>query len=238
MPNWVLRITLVCCLGWFWDLTSTQAQTEVIVNGPAGNYTCTVTLPAYGPITLSSPFTGPAGSYTIVSPDPVVIERTDGSVTIRWKPSPTPPPNPPGPPPNPPNPPNPPSPPNPPVPPIPVAGLHVLIVYESDDLSKYPQSQVNILYDPTLRQYLDSVTPVGTDGATHEYRIWDKDVNAIGDSKYWADALARKRGAVPWIIVSNGTTGIEAPLPNTVSDTIAIIRPFELKSNSYSSSAR
>lgn len=173
----------------------------------------------------------PAGIYTFNAPSPVTITHNDNSITFSWLPAPGPnPPQPPPPqPPVPPQPPQPP-PPTPPQPPSPIVaqGLHVLIVYESSELSKYPAAQVNILYDQSLRSYLDSVTAVAGPKSWHEYRIWDKDVVALGDSQPWQDALKRPRTALPWIIIGNGTTGYEGPLPANVAATIELIKKYEV----------
>ena len=127
--------------------------------------------------------------------------------------------------------PNPPVPPNP-VPPIPAPiaapGLRVLMLYESSQLSKLPVAQSAILYDTGLRTYLDSTTPVGKDGKTHEYRIWDKDVNPAGDDQIWQDALKRPHATIPWILISNGTTGFEGPLPADPASTKALIQKYEV----------
>jgi hypothetical protein len=125
----------------------------------------------------------------------------------------------------------PPVPPVPPAPPAPISapGLRVLIVYEAADLGKYPATQVSILSDGSLRAYLLDHCPKGADGKTAEFRIWDKDVDASGDAKLWQDALKLPRERTPWIVVSNGVTGTQQPLPDNVADTLKLIQKFEVK---------
>ena len=162
----------------------------------------------------------PAGAYTVTTPDPTSIIWTATSITFSWGPTPVPP--------APPVPPLPPVPPDPPSP-IPSSGLRVLIIYESADLTKYPPAQTAILYDQSLRTYLDSVSVLGPDMKTHEYRIWDKDVNLVGDSQLWKGAMSRSHPQLPWIVIANGVVGYEGPLPANTTDTIALVKKYEAK---------
>jgi hypothetical protein len=126
--------------------------------------------------------------------------------------------------------------PTPPVPPdpipgpapIPVKGLHVLIVYESAELSKLSPVQQAILFNKDMREYLNTTCPVGPDGKTREWRIWDKDVDASAESELWQAALKRDRKSVPWIIVSNPDKGggYEGPLPATITETMALLKKY------------
>jgi hypothetical protein len=108
--------------------------------------------------------------------------------------------------------------------PIPADGLHVLIVYETEDILSGKQN--SILYGKTIRDYLDSHCAKGPDGKTSQARIWDKDTDASGESKLWQDALKRPRQSIPWIIVSNGKEGFEGPLPATVDETLTLLRKY------------
>lgn len=108
--------------------------------------------------------------------------------------------------------------------PIPANGLHVLITIETSDGAKLPAKQVAILTAGSIRDYLDAKCPKVN--GTPQYRIWDKDVDTRNESKLWQDAFARKRGNLPWIVVSNGKTGFEGPLPGTVEETLALLKRF------------
>jgi hypothetical protein len=134
-------------------------------------------------------------------------------------------PTPPGPTPTPPGPTPPPDPPGP-APPIPAAGLHVLMVYEDKELPKLPPGQYSVLYAKAVRDYLNAKCAAGPDGKTKQWRTWDKDTNATGESKLWQDALARPRQRTPWIIISNGKTGYEGPLPNSVEDALKLLKIY------------
>lgn len=180
-------------------------------------------------------FVAPPGSYTV---ELLVIALDESGVPVPWKttatvviggePGPTPPvppgPVPPGPVPPGPVPPDP-TPPTPPAP-IPVAGFRVLIVYETSKAPSLPEGQRSILYGKAIRDYLDRKCVTGQDGKTREWRIWDQDVDTSLAGKVWQDAMSRKRGSVPWLIVSNGQSGFEGPLPATVDDTLTLLKKY------------
>lgn len=110
--------------------------------------------------------------------------------------------------------------------PIPVAGFRVLMLYEEEDKAKYPASQLSVLTGRAVRDYLESKCVVGPDSKTREYRIWDKDVDASPESKHWQDALKRPRTALPWVIISDGKTGFEGPLPQTIEETLTLLKKY------------
>jgi hypothetical protein len=106
--------------------------------------------------------------------------------------------------------------------PIPGDGLRVLVVYES--MATLPAAQSAAIYGQEMRDYLNAKCPKGPDGRTPEYRIYDKDTPMDNESKVWKDAMARKRDSIPWLIVSNGKTGFEGPLPATLAETMKILK--------------
>jgi hypothetical protein len=115
-----------------------------------------------------------------------------------------------------------PTPPVPPVPPVPdpnpmpgVTGLHMLLVAESSKMSEYPSAQVASWQSKAVHDYLASK------GAGKNWRIWDKDTNVADAEPKWQAAMARAKGKpLPWLIISNGTTGYEGPAP---ADTAALL---------------
>ena len=131
-------------------------------------------------------------------------------------PSPGPVPPPPGPGPQPPG----------PQPPAPISepGFRVLIVYESEDKQKYSYETQAILYGVAVRTFLDSKC-VKDDGKP-AYRMYDKDVNVSGDLEVWKKAMARERKSTPWVIISNGTTGFEGPLPSTPTEFLELCKKY------------
>jgi hypothetical protein len=129
--------------------------------------------------------------------------------------------------------PNPPGP-TPPAPPIPKPGLRVLIVEETGERAKLSAGQREVIFGGTVRDYLRThcvTDPQNPDGA---FRIWDKDVNSAGDpdNVVWRSAMIRPRpGPLPWVVISNGTTGYEGPLPadTTGEKFIAMLKQYEGK---------
>lgn len=113
--------------------------------------------------------------------------------------------------------------------PIPVPGLRVLVVYESADIPRMPAAQSAILFSAKVREYLNAACVVGADGRTREWRMWDKDTATDGEAKLWQDAMKRPRGTVPTVLISNGKSGYEGPLPATADEFLALLRKYEGK---------
>lgn len=117
--------------------------------------------------------------------------------------------------------------PEPPAPdkaPIPEPGFRVLVVYEKSDLTKLTPQQHSILYGAELREYLQRKCAVGPDGKTTECRFYDQHTDMTHESALWQAAMRRPRTALPWLIVSNGKSGFEGPLPSNVADTMKILK--------------
>jgi hypothetical protein len=112
--------------------------------------------------------------------------------------------------------------------PIPTEGLRVLIVYDSGNTT-LPAAQQQILYGKTFRDHLNSKCVMGTDGKTHEWRLWDKDTDTTNEPKLWQDVMKRQHPQLPWLVISNGKTGYEGPLPSTVDAATTLIAKYEGK---------
>lgn len=134
----------------------------------------------------------------------------------------------PRPPPLPPLPPVPPPDPPTPVDPAPISapGFRVLMVCETSDGTKIPPAQLSILTSTEIRSYLNRKCVVGPDGTTTEYRIWDKDVDTVNESKIWQEAMKRPRKSIPWILISDGKKGFEGPLPATIKETLDLLKKY------------
>jgi hypothetical protein len=119
-------------------------------------------------------------------------------------------------------------PPGPPTPPAPIAGdgLRMLIVYDSAHADKLTTGQQAVIYGKSTRDYLNAKTPLGADGKTHEWRIWDKDVAVDAEEKVWQDAMKRPHPTLPYLIVSNGKSGYEGLLPVGVEETMTILKKY------------
>lgn len=126
----------------------------------------------------------------------------------------------PGPPPVPPK----PDPPKP-DPPIPLAGLRVLIIHETN---VGPTALNLIVSGEKVRNYMKEK------GAKGGFMALDKDLTpdqlvAAGLEKWVPEAFKRWDGKQhPWIIISNGTTGFEGPLPitNAPTDALNLIKKY------------
>lgn len=112
--------------------------------------------------------------------------------------------------------------------PIPEPGFRVLIVYETGEATTLPTSQQAIIYGQQVRQYLNNTCIKESDG-TAAYRIYDKDIDASGDLQVWRNAMQRRPTEIPWLIISNGKTGYEGPLPKTVEEFLSLCKKYEVK---------
>ena len=116
--------------------------------------------------------------------------------------------------------------PSPPSPDAPIegTGLRVLFVYESAiPLSKEHQT---IVYGQKVRDYLNKYAAKGDDGKTPDWRLLDADTTYTDPNNRWAKALARPRTTLPWLVISNGVTGWEGPLPTSEEEVILAIDSF------------
>lgn len=110
--------------------------------------------------------------------------------------------------------------------PIQEPGFRVLMVYESADLSQLSESQKSVLYSAKIREYLNAHCSQGADGKTPDYRIIDQDTDVSGDSGWWQEAMKRERKSLPWLVISNGKTGFEGPLPKSVDEALVVLKKY------------
>ena len=121
-----------------------------------------------------------------------------------------------------------PNPPDPPDPddeaPIPDAGFRVVVIYETAEIQTLPRGQQLIIRSQVVRDYLNTNCVKGADG-TPEWRFVDDDTEWTTESPI-SKATKRPRDSIPWLIVSNGKTGYEGPLPATVDEFLALIGKY------------
>lgn len=103
-------------------------------------------------------------------------------------------------------------------PPIDGDGLSVLIVRETLQTKDLPASQVGIFTSVDLRRFIES-----HDG---ELQILDPDVDTQFIDSKWSQGLQQPRDSLPWIYISNGTSGTSVPLPANVDETKDLIERF------------
>jgi hypothetical protein len=113
-----------------------------------------------------------------------------------------------------------------PTPPIDGIGFRVLILSESSERHTLTAEQRNILFGQKTRDYLNDNAVKGDDGKTPEWRILDPDTPFTEANNRFAKAMKRPRTSPHWIIVSNGTTGYEGPLPATVEDFLLLLDKY------------
>ena len=117
--------------------------------------------------------------------------------------------------------------PNPdPVIPAPLPLVGVLMIEESDDRAKISKGQYNALFGATMREWLNA--SVAKEDGQPALRILDKDQATLGMAKHWQDAAKRRPAnfTTPWLIVSNGVSGWEGPMPATEEETKAILAKY------------
>lgn len=110
--------------------------------------------------------------------------------------------------------------------PIPELGFRFLLIEET---ASRPVDLHNLLADPQLEEFFQA--NCAKVNGVPERRYFDKDQRITTGPKLWKDALARGVTSpgfkVPWVIVSNGVTGFEGPLPTTdPQKLIDFIKPF------------
>lgn len=191
------------------DWASKKNVREVVWVAPPGTYT----------VSLSVGVLDKDGNTVLDGAEAVVVVSSPTPPTPT-PPSPTPPgPQPPGP--------VPPGPtPDPAAPFAGLTGLRVLVVYESGDLSKLSAAQQGAIYARSVRDYLNAKCPVGPDGKTREWRMYDADADLSGEAKTWQDALKLPRTGLPWVYVGNGTAGYSGPLPADADAMLALLKKY------------
>ncbi len=130
--------------------------------------------------------------------------------------------------------PEPPKPPVPPVPPTPTPdpapiveeGFRVLVVFQDKELAKLPIKQQSILFSKNVRAYLNDKC-ASDNGGQKAYWFLDAEAKFADNMPPWVKrTFDRKRDAVPWIIVSNGKTGWEGPLPKDETETLTLLKKY------------
>lgn len=109
--------------------------------------------------------------------------------------------------------------------PIPVQGLHVLVVYESEDLDDMPHGQASVFTSKPVRDYLDShCVKVGTDPQWH---FLDKDADTKDLAEDWQAVFKRAEGKeLPWIIVASEKANFEGKLPENAEKVLELLKKY------------
>jgi hypothetical protein len=107
--------------------------------------------------------------------------------------------------------------------PLPTPGLHVLLIYEQDDITNgtMPPAQAGILTSVPFRETLQRL------GA--KWKAYDDDTTLPSDTeKVWRDAFALPRTSVPWVFISNGTKGYRGPWPANAEEATRLVEKYKL----------
>lgn len=107
--------------------------------------------------------------------------------------------------------------------PIPVAGFRVLIMYDKDTLTA---DQQGIVFGADVRKYLDTKCIVGADGKTPDRRIYPAGVDASGEAQWIRDVIQRHPGQRSWMVISDGKTGYDGPIPANAADALALLKKY------------
>lgn len=121
-----------------------------------------------------------------------------------------------------------PAPPDPVTPaPIALPGFRVLFIEEQADRQKLTLDQFNAMRGAASVAWLNANTE--KEGNQPGWRVADKDAELASEpGQHWRDALKRRPEgfSVPWVVISNGVTGYEGPLPKTKTEIDTLLRKY------------
>lgn len=102
-----------------------------------------------------------------------------------------------------------------------------MIIEDKKQLSTMPVEQLAIRTSAEVRAWLQKNCALESTG-TRAYRIWDKNTDASNSQKVWQDTLTkyRQRLPLPWIVISNGVTGYDGPLPANIAETMKLLKKY------------
>lgn len=109
-------------------------------------------------------------------------------------------------------------------PPLPIPA--VLFIEETNDRAKISTGQYDSMFSKEMNDFI-SANVTKEDGIP-ALRLLDKDQATGSMAKHWRDAAAKRPSnfTTPWMIVSNGVTGWEGPVPNTMTETKALLTKY------------
>jgi len=111
------------------------------------------------------------------------------------------------------------------VPPTPTVGkLKLMILEDPSQRASLPASQVAVLTGQTLREYAKSHC-TATDGAA-DFRMLSVRQDVSNQAAWIKAAFAEPRASLPFLVVSNGTSGFAGPLPATVAETMTLLQRY------------
>ena len=109
-----------------------------------------------------------------------------------------------------------------------LAGLKVLLIYETADLPpKVPAEQYNIKVDPKVTSWLTAKTTPENGWAG--WRWGDPDSGVAQGAMHWEKMLSLPRTSTPWVVINNGTrnVGYSGPLPATSGEFLKLVEKYQ-----------
>lgn len=124
-----------------------------------------------------------------------------------------------------------------PLPPVPIVQpittgqLWVVILKDNDTLNTLPSSQIVAVMSGNVRDYCKTHCRLAADSKTPEFHAYQWGVDVSKESQAVQDlvkeATADAKGSkVPWIALSNGTSGFSGPYPTTEADALALLKKY------------
>ncbi len=108
--------------------------------------------------------------------------------------------------------------------PIPGQGLRVLFVYDPAATNSMSPGQGSVMFGKQVKDYLDAKCAKANGKA--EWRVYPKGQDVSGESDLWQKAFARPQASLPWMVVSNGTSGYEGPVPGSVQEAMTLLQKY------------
>jgi hypothetical protein len=112
-------------------------------------------------------------------------------------------------------------------PPIPEPGFRVLFIIEKG--KNLPSLQRAIIAGREVGEYLEKAC-IDEASGQEGWRVFDMNQDVSTELPVWQKAMENaKPESLPWVLVSNGKTGIQCELPATPSAFIELCKKYEVK---------
>lgn len=102
----------------------------------------------------------------------------------------------------------------------------VLITFDAAKAREMPESQQAVIYGEEVRKYLRDKCDPEEGRTTKAWRIYPSNTDVSEEASRWKTSMARPRNSLPWILVSNGTSWYEGPLPKTVEEAMTLLKKY------------
>lgn len=103
--------------------------------------------------------------------------------------------------------------------------LKVLIIEETGSRGELPSDQIAVFTSVPIREYVRKACSKDPKG-NPDFRVYDQNVSIEGEPEWIQKAWKEPRQDLPWILLSNGTTGFSGPLPATADKTLELLKKY------------